>query len=767
MTIRSIFATLILAFLSFIPVLAQQDATLSGRVTYGSNTPVHGSTVKIVQTNQTTTTDHEGNYSIPNVKPGRYSVIFHVEGFSDETRAVTIVGGTPLTLDVNLQIISLKEQVTVTASGTEQSVFDSFQSVNSVGSTRILERASTSIGEVLENETGVAKRSFGPGSGRPVIRGFDGDRVLVLQDGVRTGSLGSQSGDHGETVDPMSADRIEVVKGPATLLYGSNAIGGVVNAIGHLENDYHEGFRGFASTFGGTANKQAGIAGGAEYGFKNFLVRGNLGAQRTGDYNTPLGKIDNSASRSNNGSFGGGYYAPKAWIGANFSTDIRRFGIPFAGEFHGHHEHEDLFGEEEEEEHLDIDIRSRVYNYRVSGGFRDLTNSFLRGMQYSVDYTDYNHKEIEIGHHHEEKENLLGLEEGHLEEEIATIFKNKTFSYRSLFEQQNYKNLTGRFGFEGFGRNYRVDGEEQLIDGTVKQNTFSAFTLQELNFDRFKLQFGGRVENNRYDTENLLLRDRDFTGFSGGAGISVGLWDGGAFVANYSHSHRAPALEELYNFGPHVGNLMFEIGNDELRSELSNGIDLSLRHNAGRFRLTGDVFYYKINNFVYLAPQDEDGDGEIDIEDGLFVGRYEQDNVRYVGAELNAEATFNKYIGGFAGFDMVRARLTDVNTDLPRIPPARLRLGLDLRFKGLSVRPEGVFASSQENLFPLETRTAGYGLFNVAGSYTIGRQHHAHIFSFNAYNLTDKLYRNHLSFIKDLMPEMGRGIRFGYTVRFF
>lgn len=761
---RSINATLFILF-SFISIFAQ-DGSISGRVSYGSDTPVHGTSVKLVQTNQTAVTNEQGQYSISNVKPGRYSVIFHVEGFSDATRTVTVGAGAEITLNVTLDIAALREQVTVTASGTEQSIFDSFQSVNSIGSTRILERAASSLGEVLENETGVAKRSFGPGSSRPVIRGFDGDRVLVLQDGIRTGSLGSQSGDHGETIDPMSAERIEVLKGPATLLYGSNAIGGVVNTIGHLEIDYHKGFRANATTFGGTANKQAGFSGGAEYGFNNFLFRGNLGTQRTGDYQTPLGKVHNSASRGHNGSFGGGYYAPKAWLGATFSSDIRRFGIPFAGEFHGEHGHEKLLGKEEEEEHLDVDIRSRVYNFRVAGGLRDLTNSFLQGVQYSVDFSNYRHKEIEIGHHHHHEEHLLGIEE-HLEEEVATIFRNKTFSYRSLFEQQNYQNLSGRFGFEGHGRDYRVDGEEQLIDGKVKQNTFSAFTLQELNFKRFKLQFGGRVENNRYNTENPLLNDRSFTGFSGGAGINVGLWEGGAFVANYSHSFRAPALEELYNNGPHVGNLMFEIGNENLKAERSNGVDFSIRHNANRFRLTGDVFYYNIKNFIFLAPQDEDGDGEIDIEDGLFVGRYEQDNVRYFGAELGAEATFNKYLGGFLSFDVVRARLTDVDVDLPRIPPARLRLGLDIRHKGLSVRPEAVFASSQEKLFPLETRTAGYGIVNVAGSYTLGREHHAHIVSFNAYNLTDKLYRNHLSFIKDLMPEMGRGIRFGYTVRFF
>ena len=125
------------------------------------------------------------------------------------------------------------------------------------------------------------------------------------------------------------------------------------------------------------------------------------------------------------------------------------------------------------------------------------------------------------------------------------------------------------------------------------------------------------------------------------------------------------------------------------------------------------------------------------------------------------------WVGAFASFDVVRAELVNLDLNLPRIPPARGRVGLDLRYKDLSVRPEAVFAAAQKNVFPLETPTAGYGIVNVAGSYTIGRQHFAHIFSFNAYNLTDKLYRNHVSFIKELVPEIGRGVRFGYTIRFF
>jgi iron complex outermembrane receptor protein len=738
--------TIILYF--SLTALAQTGGSVSGKITYARDIALHGVSVQIVQTRQTAVTDDNGNYQIANVPAGRHTILVHQDGFSDATRIINVTPGSSQTADFRLDIVSLREQVTITASGAEQSVFDAFQSVNSVGSTRITERAATSIGEVLEHETGVAKRSFGPGTARPVIRGFDGDRVLVLQDGVRSGSLGSQSGDHGEPIDPQSAERIEVVKGPGTLLYGSNAIGGVVNVINNDENDAHEGFRGFLTGIGGTTNSQGGFATGLEYGIDKVVFRGNFSTQRTGDYKTPIGRIDNSASWSRSGSFGTGYYGEKAWISGTFSSDVRRYGIPFAGLLHGHHDdHAD-----EDEHAADIDLRSRTNNFKIAGGLRNLTGAFLSGLQYNVNFTKYRHSEIEIED---------GLEE------IGTIFDNKVLSYRTLFEQQKKGRLTGRFGFEGLKREYEVNGEEQLITGAVKHNSISAFALEELNFERIKFQFGGRIENNRYNPVNPSLRDRSFTAFSGGAGVNIGLWRGGAFIANYTHSNRAPALEELYNNGPHIGNVTFEIGNEDLVRETANGIDLSLRHQSGRFQMRGNFYYYGIRNFMFLAFQDEDDDGEVDFEDGLPVASYEQADARYYGVELNLNYDFTRNVAGFFNLDMVRARLTGNNLDLPRIPPARARFGLDFRYGGLSIRPEVVVAAAQERVYPLETPTDGYGLFNVGGSYTVGRQHVAHIFTFNAFNLTDKLYRNHLSFIKELAPEIGRGIRFGYTVRFF
>jgi iron complex outermembrane receptor protein len=778
----SAFAVFCLPFAAF----AQTGGTIRGTITSDVNrTPVGGVSVEITQLRRTVETDANGAYEFTNIPPGRYTLVTHIEGFSDRAQTVVLTGGATAAVDFTLSLTALREEVTVTATGAEESVFESFQSVNSVGSTRIREQANTAIGEVLEREAGVSKRSFGPGSSRPSIRGFEGDRVLVLQDGIRNGSVGSQSGDHGEPVDTLNLERLEVIKGPATLLYGSNAIGGVVNAVSGDENDAHPGLRGYFTGLGGTVNRQGGLAGGLEYGFKRFLFTGSGSFLNEGDFRTPLGIIPNSASRSSVGSTSFGYFGDKGYVRGRFNFDRRRYGIPYAplfeegslitttgGEPCESEEEEGLRGGEEpcqydvyairdqfanqlpETPEEQIDIKMRRDNFRFAGGFRNLQSAIPQADFY-VDFTKYKHDEIETAD---------GIDE------VATTFWNDTLTYRGVFQQAKYKKLTGRFGFEGFRRSYLTEGAESLVEGRIRQNNFSFFALEELDFDRVALQFGGRVETNRYRPTDPIYQERDFTGFSGAIGARFRLWEGASFVTNLTSSYRAPALEELYNFGPHIGTVTFEIGDQNLRRERSNGIELSLRQNLRRVRINGSFFYYNINDFVYLAPQDEDGDDNIDVEDNLPVSAYLQDKARFMGADITVDVDITNNLGAFVIGDVVSARLRDsLETPLPRITPPRLRAGLDFRYKGLSLRPEAVFVSrkSESDVFALETPTAGYGLFNVNASYTYATERYAHIFTFSGHNLGDKLYRNHVNFIKDLLPEAGRGARASYTIRFF
>jgi iron complex outermembrane receptor protein len=712
-----------------IGVSAQGAGSVSGTVRpAGEDSVLHDASVRIIELKRTTSTDNTGTFRFAGVPAGTYTILVHQEGFSDASKKVVIAAGSAVTADFILTLAGVRADVTVTASGSEQSTFESIATVSTLDSSQITSRAAVGLGDVLNNEAGVAKRSSGPGTSRPVIRGFDGDRVMVSSDGVSVGSLASQSGDHSEPVDTLAVERIEVVKGPATLLYGSNAIGGVVNAISGHDEGAHPGFRGYFSGIGGTNNSQGAGSGGVEFGTNKWMFWGNGTAQRTGDYSAggDLGKVRNTFTRNAAGGGGFGYFAKKGFFTTNYGYYQNRYGIPL----------------DTAEAVPEVrSIRMHRNDLKFNFGYND-ADWPLTSLKFTVDVSRYQHQEIEDG--------LVG-----------TTFRNNVASYRGMFEQKKKGKVSGRFGFDGFNRDYSTVGSETLIDGPVKQEAFSFFALEEMKFERASFQFGARVENNRYDPVKNSLPDRSFTGFSGAFGARFDLWKGGAFVANYSHGYRAPAIEELYNHGPHDGTLAFEIGNTALKPEVSNGIDLSLRQQNSRIKAEANFYYYGFKNFVFLAPTDQ-----IDENSGFPIAYYLQGDSRFTGGEFSLDVAANKFLNVVSGVDYVNAQLK-TGQPLPRISPLRTRFGLDIHKGNLSLRPEFVAVGRQDRIFTNETPTAGYGTANLTASYIISGKHSANIFSVNAYNLNNKLYYNHISFIKDISPEIGRGVRLSYTVRFF
>jgi iron complex outermembrane receptor protein len=691
-----------------------------------SGTAAKNAVVTIAELKKSVLTHENGTYEFNDIPAGKYQIIAHLDRVPDVVKSVAVTGGNQ-TVDFQLSLAPVSEQVTVTASGSLEAVGASYHAVTSVGALELAQRNTVSIGEALEYQLGVAKRSFGPGSSRPVIRGFDGDRVLVLQDGLRVGGIASQSGDEVEPIDVLSLDRVEIVKGPATLLYGSNAIGGVVNGIS--TNDvYQQGLSGYLTAFGGTNNWQAGASGGFKYGVRNFLIFASGGAQKANDYRTPRSTVLNSFARTGNVSGGAGWFPRKGWLVFNYSYDRRHHGVP---------------GEPGE---VDFEsLKERRHTYQVKSGLREL-GSFIEGGDFALSYNDYKNREFEF----ESDENVT---------ELDSIATNKNFNYRANFNQRRRGKSSGTFGFSGFSRDFESVGAEAPAPRT-RQNSFAVYGLERVDFERLGFQFGGRIEQNSYHPAGHL-RKRNFVGFSGSAGVRVPLWTGGSFVANYQHSFRAPALEELYNNGPHPGILVFDIGNPNLNAEQGDGVDLSLRLNTDRLRLEGSIYYYHMRNFVFPAFT-----GATDEESNLPIVDYSQGMSRYIGTEASVQARVLPTLWFNGKVDYVRAELTAQNKPLPRIPPLRGTLGLDWSYKALSLRPELILANRQTRVFDNETPTAGYVVFNFNASYTFVTKRVAHVFSVNGTNLSDKLYRNHLSFIKNIAPEMGRSVRLNYTLRF-
>ena len=254
--------------------------------------------------------------------------------------------------------------------------------------------------------------------------------------------------------------------------------------------------------------------------------------------------------------------------------------------------------------------------------------------------------------------------------------------------------------------------------------------------------------------------ERTFTGASAAIGLHVDTWRGGAFVTNLSRSFRAPSLEELYNFGPHFAERAFEVGDPTMGAEVGNGFDMSLRHDSGRVRAELDYFYYGFENFLFPFATGEFVDELLEIE-------YTQMEARFTGMEASVDLGVHESAWINLGLDYVDAKNLETGTYLPRIPPLRFSVGVDLRKGGFRVTPKLIFADRQSRTFTGETETPSYVVANLDASYTLAKRHATHQFAFSLFNIGDRLYRSHTSFIKDLAPEIGRGIRFSYVIRFF
>ena len=811
------------AALSATPARAQETGAVRGAVTLAENgDPVRGAVILVVGSGIFALTDEQGAFEIDDVPAGSYEVLAQREHLTAERRTVTVAAGAAAPVDFTLGLSPVREDVTVTASaGGTETAFEAFNAVSTLAAFDVVQESAGNLGDALQHEPGVASRSYGPGASRPIIRGFDGDRVLILDNGIRTGDLSSSSGDHGVTIDPYNAERIEIVRGPVTLLYGSNAVGGVVNMITPHERYRESLFDGTRAQFGtvaGSANAEAGTNASLQHMLGNMLVWSNGSMRRTDEYETPAGTVENSATELTNARAGLGWFGDRFFASGGITFEDGRYGVPFAEEFHvhdhgghddhddgGHDDHDDGGDHDEGEVAIDLDSRRRVG--RIDFGLRDLRNGVIEGVRVALNVVDWNHDELEV--------------EGGVER-IGTRFANRSYIVRADVDQQQTDRLSGRLGAWTQLRDFEAVGAEALVPRT-DQTSFAAFAYEQVNFGRVRLQFGGRVEQNDYRTAERVgepghddhddhgdeeeehhdaddddhdaahddhdddhdddgdhhddddddhgheeehhleapdPRDRQFLGTSVSAGLRSDLGGGNAFVVNLTRSHRAPALEELYSFGPHAGTIAFDVGNPELEAETTLGLDVSLRHRTDRVRGNLNAYVYSIGNFIF-------GNRTGEMEDGLPVLDFIQGDSRFTGFDARGSIRLGGSAWATLGIGYVDATLTSTGEPLPRIPPLRGTLSLDVPYGGFTLGPQLAFAGRQADLFRGETETDGYSIVNLRASYVWPRQHTAHVLSFTGYNLTNALYRNHTSYIKDLAPEMGRGVRVNYSVRFF
>jgi iron complex outermembrane receptor protein len=736
---RAVFVTVLL-FVG-VHLHAQSGAPVSGHLLNSlSGDAIPGATVVIEELRRQTTSGADGSFSFANVPAGSYHLMVKADGYSSRrTEIVVTATAAPVTLQVDPEL-HFEEVVSVGAEAKSQ--FDSLQPTSILTGQELAKQLGSSLGQTLENEAGVASRSFGPAPARPVIRGLDGDRVLILQDGQRMGDLSSQSGDHGVAINPASAQRIEVVRGPATLLYGANAIGGLVNVITNdIPTHSMTGVHGNTTVDLGSAADEAGGAADIVAGNGRFAVHAGGGGRRTGDVATPLGSLANSQSRNGFGNVGLGWTGSKGYFGGSYGYDDTKYGVPVV-------------------EDGQVELTPRRHAFSLRGGGENLQGAF-DSFRATLAVRRYAHDELAGG-------------------TVDTSFTNDTNEVELLGSHRAIGRLKGSLGGWFLDRAFDARGEEALSPA-VDQRGSAAFIYEEVTWPHVTVQFGGRVEHSRYAPNGEQARS--FTTGSGSLGLlfrPAGADDRITVALSLARAARIPALEELFYFGTHAGNFAFEAGNPALRPEHALGFDLALRWRGPR--VSGEVTYFRndVHDFVFrrqLSPEDyaarlplyearfparelPEPEGDFPIVENVAA------NSLLEGIEAHGDVRLSSMLTAELGFDYVRGTVEDTGEFLPRMPPFRGRVGLRYQRNAFQAGGDVTAVLRQDRVSGLETPTDGYGLLKLFASYSVQSGSVLHTVTGRVDNVTDELYRNHLSLIKDLTPEMGRNVKLLYSVKF-
>ena len=638
------------------------------------------------------------------------------------------------------------------------------------------------IGETLTRQPGVSATSFTPGASRPVLRGFQGERVRVLTDGIGSIDVSNTSADHAVTIDPLTAERIEILRGPAVLLFGSQASGGAVNVIDRRiprsvpENGYHLDLNGVL----GSAADERSIGGATDAALNGGLVLHVDGTLRRSDdlraggyVLSPAfraeqreiaaeeleeghaeeaaealelagqrGRIPNTATEQKSAGVGLALIRDKFSIGASVSLFDSDYGVPARPGAHHHHEEGEEAAEEPEEAHGEAPVTIGLKQVRAD----------LRG-QYEFDSGPFENARLRVGHADYKHTEFEG-------NEVGTVFNSKGTEGRFELVQRDRNGWRGAVGAQYLHRNFSAIGAEAFLPPN-KTDQFGLFTLQEFSAGGLGLEAAARYERSNVRASSIGRR-RTFNSFSAALGASREIAPRTKIGINLSRTERAPAAEELFSNGPHIATQAFEIGNPDLAKEKNWGLEAYARGHLGPVKFSAAAFANRFDGFIYETATGEE-------QDELPVFMYRQNNARHAGFELEASAELFR-TGGFTFVadgvaDYVRANVSN-GDPLPRIPPFRLLGGLEAQSDRLNGRVEVEWAADQNRIAAFETETDGHTLVNASIAWKpFGGGNETNLI-LSANNIFDVDARRHASFTKDYVPLAGRDFRLSVRTSF-
>ncbi len=689
-----------------------------------------------------TITDASGHYILTHLPEGAHTLVAQSMGYAKGMAEFEAIEDKTIEVDIKLSPTGINlEEVVLTSSPTASGF--RYQPDDVFTGEKLQRRSEPTFGEMLNGQPGVAMRSFGSAPARPVIRGMDGDRILILENGERMGDISETSADHAISLDPLAASRLEIVRGPASLLYGSSALGGVINLMTtDIPDQWDTGLTGVISGQGATMNNMGAGFGRATYGNETWATTARFAMRQTGNIQTPNGELPQTSMHNYDGAFGLGINRNNLNGGLSFSVSDQTFEIP----------------EELDDPDETVEIRARRLSMQGRFGL-DLNGSFFDQAQWRFNASNFFQQEVEM-----EIE-----DDGTVDEDIDLEYdQNALSSTLTLQHKPRGVFARGAMGLNFLAQRVDVGGDEAYTPGE-QRFSIAAFTFQEIPLSNvLRLQFGVRFDfQNSKALSNELFPDislsRNTVNYSGSLGLNIRPSEGVEVGGQFARSHRNPIIEELFADGPHLGAGVYEIGNPNLDDEVGHGGDLFIRINRGFLELEAATFINDFSNYIVFEPL-----GIIHEESGYQKFEYREGQARLYGGEVSAGFLLARGLTLQTSIDYVRGRRiieNGSNESLPFIPPFRFNNQIEYDFDRAWVGASFQAVAKQDQVAPEEEITDGYNLLGFQAGYRIdfnGR----HVIIFRVDNALNETYRDHLSRIEDrnfVMP----GRNFNLTYRWF
>ena len=722
-----------------------------------SGLPVVAARVRLVELHREDLTHEDGSFDHRDLRPSTYTLQVLRLGYRVVSRRVTVQSGDTVRLRIAMEptAITLAPSI-VTGTLSERTGEQVLSPTASLSGAALDRNLAATVAATVASQPGVSLTGIGPATARPVIRGLGGDRILVLEDGQRPGDMSAMSGDHAIAIDVQTARQIDVVRGPMSLLYGSSALGGVVNVVRNEVPVSRPEHLHATLTAQGASNSRAGsLSGDVTFPLGLFAVRAEGSLRDAGDIKTPLGTLTNTDARTTSGAVGAALARDWGHTGFSYRYYGNNYGIP--GGFVGGHEQ-------------GVDIKMRRHTLRSESELH-LERGPFSNIRLSAGLTDYGHEEFESA----------GV--------IGTSFDLTQFSGDLLLKHD----AVGAFTQGALGA--RVQVREVTTGGSLRtpstdDYTVAGFVVEEVGQGAVRLQGGVRFDAAKYTPREVAFidvggqriptRPRTFGALSGSLGLLYEPVRDVRLGASLSRAYRTPDFNELYSNGPHLAANAFEVGDPELADERGLGFDVFARITRTNASAEVAVFGNRLDNYIFPSSR---GRVEQGRQGGRALLQFSNEDAEFRGAEGRVEWSVTPRIVLNATLSHVSARFTstrdsipifvDADTVLiapsdfpPLIPPLHGELGVRYErtnwFAGTTAR----IADRQDRLGDFEDPTAGYAVVDLSTGIRFVRGSRLHALTLRVDNALDREYRNHLSRVKAIMPEPGRSVALVYRLVF-